>query len=255
MNDPHPTHPLPGPQACAPPQTAGMNTAWIIAAAAAAVALAGAVRTWILALGVPYGHPPRLACPGCETAVIPAGRMGAVGWSSTTGRCRTCHARIGPPRGTVEVVLAVAAGVLAHTSAVPVAAPILVCLAAAGVTLAFVDPAVRRPPDRFTAAAARAASVQRSQGAAVTAAQEAAEADLAGRDITCANLSVVTDLSRRGGSVSVTVGCRVSIASLARMSGIQGSFTARAKSTAPIDTFRDIALGAAADRRPSGVPA
>ncbi|WP_349876346.1 prepilin peptidase [Micromonospora sp. HUAS YX12] len=232
-----------------------MNTAWTIAAAAAAVGLAGTVRTRILALGVPAGHPPRLACPGCESSVIPSGRMDALGWSLLTGRCRTCHARSVPPRGTVEVVLAVAAGVLVHTSAAPVGAPVLVCLAAAGVTLAFVEAAVRCPAGRFTAAAARATSVQHGPQAAVTATPEAAGVDLAGGDITCADLSVVTDLSRRGGSVSVTVGCSVCIASLACMSGIQGSFTARATCTAPIGTFRHIPLGAAGDRRPSGVPA
>jgi leader peptidase (prepilin peptidase)/N-methyltransferase len=136
-----------------------MSTGWTVVAAAAAIPLAGTVRTWILAFSVPYGHPPRLACPGCKTAVIPARRMGAIGWLPPTGRCRACYARIGPPPGTVEAVLAVAAGVLVHTSAVPVAPPILVCLAAAGVTLAFVDLAVRRLPDPFTAAAFAAAFV------------------------------------------------------------------------------------------------
>ena len=95
-----------------------------------------------------------------------------------------------------------------------------------------------------SAAAARAASLQRSAPAAVTAARQAAEADLAGRSITCAQLTVTTDTSRwrRGGSVTVSVGCTVDLSTLARMSGIPGSFTATSTSTAPIDTFRNITL-------------
>jgi Flp pilus assembly protein TadG len=97
-----------------------------------------------------------------------------------------------------------------------------------------------------SAAAARAASLQRSPAAAVTAAWQAAEADLAGRRVTCANLRVDTDTSRwwPGGSVTVTVACTVSLASLARVSGIPGSVTATSASTAPIDTFRQLAIAA-----------
>ena len=105
-----------------------------------------------------------------------------------------------------------------------------------------------------SAAAARAASLQRSSAAAVTAARQAAEADLAGRAITCANLTVDTDTSRwgRGGSVTVTVQCTVSMATLARMSGIPGTFTATSTSTAPIDTFRQLATGfSGPDRSPA----
>jgi Flp pilus assembly protein TadG len=98
-----------------------------------------------------------------------------------------------------------------------------------------------------SAAAARAASLQRSSAAAARAAQQAAQADLAGRTITCANLTVTTDLTRwrPGGSVTVTVGCTVSTASLARMSGVPGSFTATSTSTAPLETYREVALDGA----------
>jgi type II secretory pathway pseudopilin PulG len=106
-----------------------------------------------------------------------------------------------------------------------------------------------------SAAAARAASLQRNPAAAVTAARQAAEADLAGRSVTCANLRVEADTSRwrRGGSVTVTVGCTVSVASLARMSGIPGSFTATSTSTAPIDTFRQLSIAAPAPGGGCGV--
>ena len=96
-----------------------------------------------------------------------------------------------------------------------------------------------------SATAARAASLQRNAPAAIAAAQQAAEADLAGRSITCAKLTVTTDTSRwgRGGSVTVAVTCTVTMGALARMSHIPGSFTATSTSTAPIDTFRQLALG------------
>jgi hypothetical protein len=109
--------------------------------------------------------------------------------------------------------------------------------------------------DGASAAAARAASLQRSQASAVTAARQAAEADLAGRAITCANLRVDTDTSRwgRGGSVTVTVHCTVTMGALSRMGAIPGSFTATSTSTAPIDTFRQLAIGSSGSDTGSAV--
>jgi len=123
------------------------------------------------------------------------------------------------------------------------------------VTAAFTLSISRLDLESASAAAARAASLQRGPAAAVTAARQAAEADLAGRSVTCANLRVDTDTSRwrRGGSVTVTVRCTVSIAGLARMSGIPGSFTATSTSTAPIDTFRNLARGAPVPGSGSGM--
>ncbi len=94
-----------------------------------------------------------------------------------------------------------------------------------------------------SAAAARAASLQRNPSAAINAAVQAAESNLADRPITCADLQVQTDTSqfRRGGSVAVTVTCTVRLADLARMnSAIPGSLTASSTSRAPIDTYRRV---------------
>jgi leader peptidase (prepilin peptidase)/N-methyltransferase len=135
-----------------------MNTGWVIAAAAATIPLAGIVRTRILAFSVPYGQPPQLSCPSCQTAVLAAGTRPSIVWLPPNGRCRSCGTRIGPPVGIVEVVLAVAAGSLAYANTTLAAVPALVWLAAAGVTLAFVDLAARRLPDRFTASAFAAAA-------------------------------------------------------------------------------------------------
>lgn len=108
-----------------------------------------------------------------------------------------------------------------------------------------------------SAAAARAASLQRSATAATTAALQAAETNLAGRSITCAELVVEVDTSRwqRGGSVTVTVTCTVNLSTLASMNAIPGQMTASSTSTAPIDTYRSVALGAVGDRPAAGAPA
>ncbi|SCL25917.1 hypothetical protein GA0070624_3202 [Micromonospora rhizosphaerae] len=108
-----------------------------------------------------------------------------------------------------------------------------------------------------SAAAARAASLQRSSTAATAAARQAAENDLAGRSITCARLVVAVDTSRwqRGGSVTVTVTCTVNLSTLAMMNAIPGQMTASSTSTAPIDTYRSVALGAVGDRPAAGAPA
>jgi leader peptidase (prepilin peptidase)/N-methyltransferase len=82
-----------------------------------------------------------------------------LGWLPPNGRCRTCGTRIGPPPGAVEAVLAIAAGALATATGTPAAAPTLVILTAACVTLAFVDLAVRRLPDPLTATAFTTAAV------------------------------------------------------------------------------------------------
>jgi Flp pilus assembly protein TadG len=86
------------------------------------------------------------------------------------------------------------------------------------------------------AAGARAASLARTTSTARTAAADAATADLAGR---CAHLGVDVDTSafHRGGSVTVTVACAVSLRSmtgfaLPAMATLQGS------STSPLDLYR-----------------
>jgi hypothetical protein len=105
-----------------------------------------------------------------------------------------------------------------------------------------------------SASAARAASLQRSAAAATTAAEQAAESDLAGQSITCAELVVTVDTSRwqRGGSVTVTVQCTVDLSTLAMMNAIPGRMTASSTSTAPVDTYRSVALSADGDRRTAG---
>lgn len=83
--------------------------------------------------------------------------------------------------------------------------------------------------------AARAASMERSVGAARVAANESlAAADTADADCSAAVNSA--DFGR-GGAVSVTVTCRVELADLGLVF-LPGSTVVSAQSTAPVDTWR-----------------
>lgn len=95
--------------------------------------------------------------------------------------------------------------------------------------------------DAAAADAARAASIANSAPGAQLAAQEAAQADLAGHGITCTSFSSSVDTSNftPGGAVRVTVSCTASLSGLALLA-LPGSQTLSAKSTAPIDLYRQI---------------
>lgn len=91
------------------------------------------------------------------------------------------------------------------------------------------------------AAAARAASQQRTESAADSAARQAAEADLAERDRTCATLTVSIDLGAfsRGGSVAVTVKCAITTGDLIGLNA-PGGVTSTATARSPIETYREL---------------
>jgi hypothetical protein len=93
-----------------------------------------------------------------------------------------------------------------------------------------------------SAAAARAASLQRTAPAAVETARQAAADDLAAGSVTCAQLDVITDTSRwgRGGSVTVTVRCTVRLRTLSGLDFIPGSIATSARATAPLETYRSV---------------
>jgi hypothetical protein len=91
------------------------------------------------------------------------------------------------------------------------------------------------------AAAARAASMTRTPQAAVDAATQAANADLADHARTCNPLTVSVDTSefRRGGQVAVTITCRMSTAGLTGL-GLPGTLTGSATAHAIIDSHREV---------------
>ena len=89
--------------------------------------------------------------------------------------------------------------------------------------------------------AARAASIERSAGAAEDAASSAAAATLAQRGITCQRLDVNVDTAdfRPGGTVTTDVTCNVSLASLSLLR-VPGTRTVEASATETIDVFRGL---------------
>ena len=88
-------------------------------------------------------------------------------------------------------------------------------------------------------AGAQAASVARGAGQAPGAAVDASLAALRDQPHMCVRPTVATDTSTfaAGGSVRVTVDCRVSFSDLL-LPGLPGSATVRATETAPVDPYR-----------------
>jgi Flp pilus assembly protein TadG len=94
------------------------------------------------------------------------------------------------------------------------------------------------------ASAARSASLERSPGQAITAAQRTANADLAAANSPCRQVTVTVDTGdfRPDGVVRVTVACTVNLADLP-MVGLTPSRQVSATSASPIDVYRGVSLG------------
>jgi Flp pilus assembly protein TadG len=88
-------------------------------------------------------------------------------------------------------------------------------------------------------AAARAASLARTDTAARLAADQTARDTLAGRAVVCKSVTVTVDTGglRPGGAVVVTVACRVGLADLALIR-VPGARTLQATGRAPVDLWR-----------------
>lgn len=97
--------------------------------------------------------------------------------------------------------------------------------------------------EQATAAAARAASLERSVAAAQIAAESAVDRETAARDIRCVTTTVEVDASGLtaplGTSASVTVraSCTVTMTDLA-VPGLPGSRTITAEATSAVDRYR-----------------
>src|SRR5688500_16721656 len=93
-------------------------------------------------------------------------------------------------------------------------------------------------------AAARSASIARSEPAARAQADRTARDTLAARSVTCQQVTVNTSTGglRPGGTVTVTVTCTVPLADLALLA-VPGSRTLQATATSPVDVWRGVALG------------
>lgn len=118
-----------------------------------------------------------------------------------------------------------------------VLAPLLVLVLAVVLMLGRLVTA-KQEVDQAARDAARAASVERSAGAAQTAAQAVAASSLAGQGVTCRNQNVQVDIAnfRPAGTVTVTVRCQVPLSK--QPAGLLSGATMHATFTVPVDTYR-----------------
>jgi Flp pilus assembly protein TadG len=93
--------------------------------------------------------------------------------------------------------------------------------------------------DAAASSGARSGSIARTERAARAEAERTARDTLSARGITCQETSVVVDPGglRPGGSVTVTVSCRVPLTDLLLL-GVPGHRTISASATSPIDEWR-----------------
>ncbi|WP_326549957.1 TadE/TadG family type IV pilus assembly protein [Micromonospora sp. NBC_01813] len=93
--------------------------------------------------------------------------------------------------------------------------------------------------DAAASAAARSASLARTDAAAHAAADHTARETLAARAVTCQQVSVTvaTGGLQPGGAVTVTLACAVPLSDLALLS-VPGTRTVTATATSPIDAWR-----------------
>jgi Flp pilus assembly protein TadG len=98
--------------------------------------------------------------------------------------------------------------------------------------------------EQAASAAARAASLTSSPGAATQAAQDAAQSTVSGAGLSCAQMTAAVDISafRPGGQVTVTVTCAADLSALT-LSGVPGSATLQFTAAAPLETFRQFGNG------------
>jgi Flp pilus assembly protein TadG len=104
----------------------------------------------------------------------------------------------------------------------------------------------RQLVDQAAAAAARAASLAGTPGAAGEQAQSTAIDTLTGAGLACPTATVDVDASalRPGGQVSVTVACAVDLSAVTLL-GVPGTLTMTATAASPIESYRDLTAGGA----------
>ncbi|MGE5133335.1 MAG: prepilin peptidase [Gemmatimonadota bacterium] len=116
-----------------------MNLAWAVTGAVLGVPAGTVLRDPVYRLSVPAGTPDQSTCPRCS-AFLP-------GWLAV--RCVHCRRVLGTPAGLEVSTAAVLALLLGRFGGEPEVAA-FAFLGALGVTLAAIDVAVQRLPDRLT---------------------------------------------------------------------------------------------------------
>lgn len=129
-----------------------MNLPWIIAGAFAGLLAGPRIRAAVFARSTAAGQPLHSACPVCSAEILP-GRWRWFPVLPVTGRCPACRDRIGPWPLAAELAAAGALAAVAARAQSGWELTALAWLALTAVPLAFIDIAVRRLPDRLTAAA------------------------------------------------------------------------------------------------------
>lgn len=109
------------------------------------------LRWAVITHAVRAGRPWRRSCPRCATPLGPRGDLLAL---SPVAQCGRCAQRLGPPPGTLELVVALSATVLLWSGMRGLPLIAYCWWAVVGVVLAFVDLAVQRLPSRLSYAAA-----------------------------------------------------------------------------------------------------
>ncbi len=116
-----------------------MNLAWTVTGAALGVPAGTVLRDPVFRLSVPAGAPDRGTCPRCSASLS--------GWLAV--RCPHCQRILGTPAGLEISTAAVLALLLGRFGGEPDVVA-FAFLGALGVTLAAIDLAVQRLPDRLT---------------------------------------------------------------------------------------------------------
>jgi len=125
---------------------------------------------------------------------------------------------------------------------VAIAVPVLVALLVFAGVLVYRGVDARLRLDDVAHEAARAASAARSPASATTAAQQTVTASLATAGVGCGQPAVSVDTSDffPGGTVTVTVSCRLDLSDAAALLAVGNSRTLTATATSPLDVYRAV---------------
>ncbi|MEU4552904.1 prepilin peptidase [Micromonospora violae] len=137
-----------------PERPAGHDTPVVRARAStvlAILAISPLMRLAALRYAVPPGLPSRTGCDACGASVGLTRPWPALG---PAARCGHCRARVGPPPGTVELIVLATAVLLVFAGPSDGALPALIWWLGWTIPAVLVDLAVHRLPDRLTLPAA-----------------------------------------------------------------------------------------------------
>jgi Flp pilus assembly protein TadG len=125
---------------------------------------------------------------------------------------------------------------------VAIAVPVLVAVLVFAAVLVYRGVDARLRLDDVAHQAARAASLSRTPAAANAAARQTATASLATAGVGCGEAGVSVDTSDfvPGGTVTVTVSCRLDLSDAAALLAVGDSRTISATSSSPLDVYRSV---------------